>query len=596
MGRTKVPKLNWGFGRSTRLRPTVTEDLGPVASEERRLEERSQVVLPHMRLDDLLAELRTRLETVLATRDRVRALLEAVVSIGGDLELETVLHRISEAATTLVDARYGGLGVIDDTGDHLLQFITVGVTDEEIEAIGHWPRGHGILGLLIKEPRPLRLPNIADHPESSGFPANHPPMRSFLGVPIRVRGEVFGNLYLTEKAGGAEFDEEDEIVVTALATAAGVAIENARLFQEARRREIWLQASAEISTALLSGTDPEEVIAQVARRAREISDAALVTVSLVDQVAQEFVTSAADGIHAEALIGRRIPIDGSIGGPVFREGTARFVDAGVESPRLPDSISLGSSLIVPLGTGRFARGVLAVINEPGRTVFSDSVRRLLEPFAAQAAVALELAQRRAELERLSLLEDRNRIAKDLHDTVIQRLFATALTLMSAIKITQKPEVSRRVQQAVDDLDDTIRQIRSTIFALQVEPDADSLRLRVHGLIDTAIGTLGFAPSVRIDGLLDTSIDAEIEEHLLAVLQEALSNVGRHAQARQVSVSIDVGDELILRVEDDGVGIPATGRRSGMKNMADRAEALGGSFETRDRPGGGTILMWRVPVR
>ncbi|MFD0851695.1 GAF domain-containing protein, partial [Actinomadura adrarensis] len=174
------------------------------------------------------------------TRDRVHALLEAVVSIGGELDLEQVLRRITEAATTLVDARYGALGVISEEGERLVQFVTVGVSDKEIRAIGHWPHGHGILGLLIKEPHPLRLPDLEEHPESFGFPAHHPPMHTFLGVPIRVRDEVFGNLYLTEKAGGGQFEEEDEIVVTALATAAGVAIENARLYEEARRRERWL--------------------------------------------------------------------------------------------------------------------------------------------------------------------------------------------------------------------------------------------------------------------------------------------------------------------------------------------------------------------
>lgn len=566
-----------------------------MGDERWQAEERSPLVLPQMRLDDLLAELRTRLETVLATRDRVHSLLEAVVSIGGDLELEAVLHRIAEAATTLVDARYGALGVIDDAGEHLLGFVTVGVTEEEIAAIGHWPHGLGILGLLIKEPHALRLPDIADHPESYGFPENHPPMRRFLGVPIRVRDEVFGNLYLTEKAGGGEFEEEDAIVVTALATAAGVAIENARLFQEMRRRETWLQASAEISTALLSGVDPGEVITLVARRAREICDADLATVSLVDDVTQEFVIRAAEGAGAADLLGLRVRIDEAPAGPVFRDGKPRFLEAGGAVQALPDGKVLGPTLIVPLGQGGSARGVLSVVNEPGRPAFSEAVRRLLEPFAGQAAVALELAQRRSELERLSLLEDRDRIAKDLHDIVIQRLFATAMTLMSAIKITQKPDVAWRVQRAVDDLDDTIRQIRSTIFALQVEPDTDSLRQRVHEVIDTATGILGFAPSVRIEGLLDTAIDAEAGEHLLAVLREALSNTARHAHARQVSVSVDVRDDLILRVEDDGVGVPPGGRRSGLKNMADRAQSFGGALDVRDAPGGGTVLVWRIPV-
>jgi signal transduction histidine kinase len=528
---------------------------------------RARLILPQLRLDDLLTELQARLDTVLGTRDRVHALLEAVVSIGSDLDLETALRRIIEAATALVDARYGALGVIGEGGEHLAQFITVGVSEEEIEAIGHWPHGHGILGLVIKEPRPLRLPDISAHPESSGFPEHHPPMRRFLGVPIRVREVVFGNLYLTEKAGGGEFDEEDEVIVTALATAAGVAIENARLYQEARRREI--------------------------------CDADVATVSLADVAGEEFVVAAADGEQAGALHGLHVPFADAMAARVYREGTPLLVEDGSQAtvgPHVPPELSIGPTLIVALGSGRSARGVLAVVNHPGRPPFTDATLRLLEPFAAQAAVALELAERRRDAERIVVLEDRERIAKDLHDTVIQRLFATAMTLMGAIKITQKTEVARRVQGAVDDLDDTIRQVRSTIFALQADPGDHGLRSRVHAIADAAAETLGFPPSVRLDGLLDTVVEPESGEQLLAVLQEALSNVARHAEARAVSIAIEVKDELILRVEDDGVGIPPGGRRSGLRNMAERAEALGGSFTTRGGAQGGTVLLWCVPIR
>jgi len=570
-----------------------------MAQDRRAGEDRSaRLILPQLQLDDLLSELQTRLEAARATRDRVHALLEAVVSIGGDLDLGTVLRRIVEAATTLVEARYGALGVIDDTGEHLVQFITVGVGEEEIEAIGHWPHGLGILGLLIKEPHPLRLAELSAHPASYGFPANHPAMSTFLGVPIRVRDEVFGNLYLTEKTGGEEFSEEDQVVVAALATAAGVAIENARLYEETRRREIWLQASAEISTALLSGVAPEQVVELVARRAREICDADLATVSLADTAAGEFVVTAADGQAAHAALGVRFPIDGSLSAVVYREGTSLLAADARRPPTvsaLPETIAVGPMVIVSLGHGESSAGVLAVMNAPGRPVFTDATLRLLEPFAAQAAIAFELAERRRDAERLVVLEDRDRIAKDLHDTVIQRLFATAMTLMSAIKITQKPDVARRVQTAVDDLDDTIRQIRSTIFALQAEPGDLTLRSRIHTLVDKATESLGFAPSVRLDGLLDTVVGPELADQALAVLHEALSNIARHAHAHKADVAVDVRDELIIRVEDDGQGIPDSGRRSGLRNLADRAEALGGTFTTRDRDGGGTILVWRVPL-
>jgi signal transduction histidine kinase len=559
-------------------------------------DDRARLVLPQLRLDDLLTELQTRLTAVLVTRDRVHALLEAVVSIESDLDLETVLRRVVEAATTLVEARYGALGVIGE-GDRLIQFVTVGITEEENAAIGRCPTGKGLLGLLIKAPSPVRSPGIAAHADSPGVSEDHPPARRFLSVPVRVRNEVFGTLYLTEKAGGGEFDEDDESVVAALATAAGVAIENARLYQEARRRERWLEASAEVSTSLLSGTDPANVLALVARRAKEICDAAFAVVSLVRH--DEFVVEAADGEHADVLRGLHVGIDDAVAGPVFRTGVSLLLADATEvarDMRVPPPVRVGPALLVPLGTGTAARGVLSVANAPGGPVFAESAQRLLETFAAQAAVALELAERRRDAERLVVLEDRDRIAKDLHDTVIQRLFASAMTLMSAIKITEKPEVAIRVQRAVDELDETIRQIRSTIFALQAAPGGErSLRTRILAVTDGAAETLGFTPAVRLEGLLDTMVSDEAGEQLLAVLLEALSNVARHANARRASVSVDVGDDLVLVVEDDGVGIPPGGRRSGLRNMAERARDLGGSFEARCREGGGSVLEWRVPV-
>ncbi|WP_026413058.1 GAF domain-containing protein [Actinomadura oligospora] len=570
----------------------MTDEPGPGGDKAR-------LILPQLRLDDLLAEVQTRLEAARATRDRVHALLEAVVSIGGELDLETVLRRITEAAAALVDARYGALGVIGDEEDRLVRFVTVGITEDEIARIGHWPHGHGILGLLVKDPRPLRLADLTEHAESFGFPAGHPPMRTFLGVPIRVRDEVFGNLYLTEKVGGGVFEEEDEVVLTALATAAGVAIENARLYQETRRRERWLEASAEISTTLLSGTDPHQVTSLVAERARQVADASLAMVALIDEAGREFTVEAADGDDADRVRGARLPRGRSVAGRVFEEGAAlRLADgsAVVREVGAPLDLEVGPLLVVPLGVGSHARGVLTVVDAPGEPAFTDGTRRLLEAFAGQAAVALELADRRRDAERLTLLEDRDRIARDLHDTVIQRLFATAMSLMATIKIAQRREVAVRVQRAVDDLDDTIRQIRSSIFALQATGGEDSLRGRVHALVDDAVEHLGFSPSVRLDGPLDTAVDEETGGHLLAVVREALSNVARHARAGEVALAVDVGDDLTLRVEDDGVGVPEDGRRSGLRNMSARAEACGGSLTVRPRPDGGTALIWRVPLK
>jgi signal transduction histidine kinase len=569
-----------------------------VAADNPRQQGGAERARPRPLPDDSLSALRARLEPVRATRARVHALLEVVVSIGSELDLTTVLRRITQAAATLTDAKFGALGVLDDKGENVTQLLTVGLSEDEIAAIGQWPEGHGILGQMIKERRPVRLADIAGEPGSHGFPANHPTMRRFLGVPIRVRDEIFGNLYLTDKAGGEEFDEEDEIVVTALATAAGVAIENTRLYEETWRRERWLESSAEISTALLSGSEPGVVLQLVAQRAREICDAEHALVWLVDEPAQEFILTAADGPYADDVRGLRIPIEDAVAGPVYRAGTSVLVPDVRESTTragLPSDLPTGANLIVPLGAGTSARGVLTVTKPPGGRPFAQPVQWLLEAYAGQAAIVLELAEHRRDAERLVVLEDRDRIARDLHDTVIQRLFAVAMTLMGALKLTKKPDVAKRVQHAVDELDDTIRQVRSTIFALQTPTGQGGLRNRVLAVVDAAVDSLGFAPSVRLDGLLDIAVSDELAEQMLAVLQEALSNVARHAKAQRAGVIVEVGDYLYLRVEDDGMGIQPGVRSSGLSNMNDRALALGGRFEVTS-PGRGTLLSWRVPLR
>lgn len=557
-------------------------------------------MLPHLRLDDLLSELQSRLEAVLATRDRVHALLEAVVSVGSDLDLETVLRRIVETATTLVDASFGALGVVGQERT-LVQFIPVGLSEEEIAKIEHWPHGLGLLGLLIKEPRPLRLAHISDHPESYGFPPGHPPMGSFLGVPIRVREEVFGNLYLTEKRGGGEFDEEDEAIVIALATAAGVAIENARLFEETRRREMWLTASSEITTSLLSGADPQEVLRLMARRAREMTDADIVAIMLPAENRQTLRVAIADGEHADRLEHATVSVDGSLAGQAFLGGEpvlATDLPGGELRSVLSEHVKVGTSAAVPLGPAGTARGVLAVGKRSGRIPFSQIELRTLHAFAGQAALALELADTRKDAERLGLLEDRDRIAKDLHDVVIQRLFAIAMTLMSAVRLVdQRPEASNRLQHAIDELDETIRQIRSTIFALQAPSGDSSLRARIVELVESARGHLGFMPGLRMEGQLDNQVPQEIAGHLLAVLREALSNAVRHAKATRIDVSAEVaGGRLTLTVQDDGVGLPADGRRSGLRNLEERATQLGGSFAITAPEKGGTRLSWSVPLR
>ena len=567
--------------------------------------------LPHLRLDDLLGELQNRLEAVLSARDRTHALLEAVVTIGSGLELDALLRRLVEASVNLVDARYGALGIIGD-GVRLARFVPVGLSQEEILRIEHWPEGHGLLGLLIEQPQVLRLADIAAHPASYGFPPGHPRMDSFLGAPIRVGDEVFGNIYLTEKRGGGAFDEEDEAVIVALAAAAGVAIDNARLYGQVRRREQYLAASEEITRTLLSGTDPDEVLGFVARLAREITGVPFGMIALPELDGAHLRVSIADGVDAAAIQGQRLAIDGTLIGRSYREGVPTTTTDASHDPALVPLIAerqFGPVLCVPLITEDSVRGVLEVAGSRGTQAFSEEVQRMLHAFAGQAAVALEVAEHRRDAERLALLEDRDRIAKDLHDRVIQRLFATGMALTGAARIA-RPEIRARLQEAVDDLDTTIQQIRTAIFGLQpFDQEAPSLQARLMKVVVDAAGPLGFTPSVAFSGLVDTGVGDEAGANAIAVLQESLSNAARHAHAHNVmvAVSVDAGngggkdDEedvyatLTVQVEDDGVGMPATGHRSGLRNMEERAGALGGTFQVTERPGGGTSVCWQVPV-
>jgi signal transduction histidine kinase len=560
-------------------------------------------LLPGLRLDDLLGELQSRLEVVLATRDRMSGLLEAVVAIGSGLELEAMLRRIVEAAVDLVDARYGALGVIGED-DRLTGFIPVGLDADEISKIHHWPEGRGLLGLLIADPHSLRLADIASHPASSGFPTGHPAMRSFLGVPVRVRDRVFGNLYLTEKRSGGEFTEDDEAVLTALGAAAGVAVENARLYEEATRQQRWLRASSELTIALLSGASPEEVLGDLTRQALELSGADLVTLGLPDESGSRLTYEYAEGDGAAEARGLVVPAEESLSGVVLETGQPVTVENFAEDERAAEVARLsmghlGPAVLFPLGTPGNVRGVLTVARRQGGPPLPESAVSVVAAFAAQAAVALELAARRADAQQLLVLEDRDRIARDLHDLVIQRLYATGMSLEGTMPLTTRREVADRIRSAVDAMDDTIRDIRATIFALQSRGLAYEPRLRadIVALVDEMTGMLGFAPALRLGSGLDSQATAELAEHLLAVLREALSNAARHSGATRVDVTVDTDSSgmLTVLVRDNGSGIPEGTRRSGLSNMADRAEKLGGELRLSPAEGGGTELEWKVPV-
>ena len=555
--------------------------------------------LPHLRLDDLLGELQARLQTVLTTRDRVHALLEAVVAVGSQLDLEVVLRQIVEAATGLVNARYGALGVVGDDGG-LAEFIPVGLTEAEIAGIHHWPEGRGLLGELITNPRPLRLADIAGHPNSFGFPDGHPPMQSFLGVPVRIRDEVYGNLYLTEKENGGQFDDEDEAVVVALAAAAGVAIENARLYEEARRRQRWLQASAEVTRRLLSGTPPGEVVELVTQQVLEMSGADLATLALPEGERRELVIRHAAGEDAADILGLLLP-RASLSAEVLATGEPVTVEDFSQDERVArvarERMQLGPAVLFPLGAQGNVRGVLTIGRRPGAMPLTHAATEMVGSFAAQAGVALELADARRDAEQVTMLQDRERIARDLHDLVIQRLYATGMSLQGALPLIVRPEVADRVTRAVDAMDDTIGEIRSAIFALQSRHDLKqpALSERILDVASEMTGPLGFAPSLSLSTGLDDQVPAEVGDQALHALREALSNAARHADASRVDVRVQAGSDLVVVVSDDGVGLADSTRRSGLANLAERAGQLGGTLQVGPAGDRGTELRWQVPL-
>lgn len=556
--------------------------------------------LGQLRLRELLAGVQERIEQIVDTRDQLDALTEAMLAVNAGLELEATLHRIVRAAISLVDARYGALGIRGE-GEKLVEFIHEGIDDEIREEIGALPQGRGLLGVLFHQPKPLRLDDLARHPESVGFPPGHPPMRSFLGVPIRVRDEVFGNLYLTEKADGQPFTDDDEVVVQALAAAAGIAVENARLYETALTQQLWLEATAKITTELLSGTDPVEVLRLVADSALELTDAStavLAVPELPDLPAEEvteLVVRVASGINADLFIDHHIPVRNSISGRAFRQKLPLRADHLGFAPTREIGAEFGPALAIPLRAGDTVTGVLLTLRSTGSSPFSDDQLPLVATFADQAAIALELANAQRKARELDLFADRDRIARDLHDHVIQRLFAVGLLLQSALQRTRDQDMHRRLGQSVEDLNDVVRDIRTAIFDLHGGPrEATQLRSALHEIVADLTDHTSVNATVRMSGPLSVVTD-ELAEHAEAVLREAVSNVVRHAHASQITVTVSVGDDLTLDVTDDGEGIPERVARSGLHNLAVRATAVDGTLRVQRRAAGGTRLVWSAPL-
>jgi signal transduction histidine kinase len=562
--------------------------------------------LGRARLDELLVELLQRVDDVMDTQDRLRGLLDAVVGIAADLSLDSVLERIVRAACQLADAQYGALGVLGDGPDRRLrEFVTHGLTDEQRERIGDLPRGHGILGVIIDDPKPLRLTNLGEHALSFGFPANHPPMNSFLGVPIRIRDKVFGNLYLTEKQSGDGFTADDEEIVVALAAAAGVVVENARLYEESERRQRWLEAAADITAALLGESSRDDALQLVADRGRAVAGADMAAVML-RHVGGRLLVEVVSGPAPEGLVATAMRTDDTAAGQVLDGGEPAVIDDALGVGRVAANgfptedgwPELASLALLPMRSAGSVAGILALgWSTHSEQLYQDTDLRLSASFAEQATLALQLAQAQEDRGRLAVFEDRDRIGRDLHDLVIQRLFAIGLALDNASRLTDLPDLAaQRIAGAVDDIDATIKDIRRSIFELSTPTASTDVRAELGASIAVIAPALGFTPRLRTDGPVDSVVSAELRPHLLAVVREALSNVARHAQATSAQVLLAVGDEVVLTVSDDGRGITAGSRESGLRNMRERAETFGGTFQVQRGPEGGTVAVWRVPVQ
>jgi signal transduction histidine kinase len=534
-------------------------------------------------------------------RDRKDMLLEAGLTLASELSLPIVLQRIVDVAAQVTDARYGALGVIGDNGT-LIEFVTTGISAKERRAIGALPTGRGVLGLLIHDPKPVRISNIGDHPVSVGFPTSHPPMGSFLGAPVQAMGRVFGNIYLAEKRTTREFSKDDEESLIVLATQAGVAIANASLYDEVRSREQWLDALRDITTRVLDGDDGDSLLESIAEHARKVAAADAATIVSVSDTPGELVVAAAVGTRSSEMRGQTLPAEGSISGAVMRSGQSLSIDdVSADSRAFQPIVRLGRhgpAVFVPLRVPGGAAGTLMVTKLKGSPRFDERRVQLVETLAGQASVAIEYGRAQTELRRLGLMEERERIAKELHDGIIQSLFAVGMGLQGTALMARSPDVTVRIDKAVDELDKVIRDLRNYIFGLRPGILADRQ-------LDQALRILGEEMQSRSRATVEVVIDAAVAANLsgrsaeiIQLTREALSNVARHSQATRASLRLArSGSDAVLLLEDNGVGFDTRGdtKGFGMANMRARAAGLGGTLDVESETGKGTTLRITFPI-
>lgn len=551
-----------------------------------------------LRIEDLLKDFVSRAGELLQSQERMAGLLEAVVAVAEDLSLDAVLERVVQSACRLLHARYGALGVIGEN-QALSTFVSVGIDGELERRIGPLPTGHGVLGLLISDPRPLRLHDLRQHPESYGFPEHHPSMRTFLGVPVRVRGVVFGNLYLTEKHGGGDFTVEDEELAMALAAAAGVAIENARLYDDARRRAQWLEACMEVSGLMLGsdhyysagGLDP------IADRALHESGSVLALIAAPSEDGSEYIVAGAAGKHSAHYQGKPLELDVKKLEGVLHGGDPVVFDKTAEVLGPVSLTAKGPLLAVALSTQGAHHGLLLLMRDGGQGPYARTDVEMGAVFGSHVALALELARVHRLREQLIVFTDRDRIARDLHDLVIQRLFAAGLSVQSLNRFTGDARALERIRAITGELDEVIRSLRDTIYFLRTSGgEVEPLSSRIRQLAMSAAKSLPFSPGLTIRGPVD-SLAGEIADNIVAVVSEGLSNAVRHSGAESIEVSVTAGDGVALvAIADDGKGFSELKRRHGLTNMEDRAKLIGGSCTISSEVGKGTRLEWSVPIQ
>ncbi|WP_045878799.1 GAF domain-containing sensor histidine kinase [Pseudofrankia sp. DC12] len=567
------------------------------------------------RVERMLHQLGDRVGDALAAHDRMRGLADALAAVAQESSLGATLRCAAESACRLADAQFGAIGVLAPDG-RVRDLVAVGLDAAALARAGRLPRGRGPLGAALRESWSGCDGEAAGASRTGAFPPGHPAFGAFLSVPVTIRGTALGDLYLGGRRGGGPFTSQDEDLVMAFAAAVGIAIENSRLRDEARRQQAWHAASGEITAALVAVPEPWAALDLVASRARQATAACLAAIVIPDPAAGVVVTNA-DGSGADRLCGRNLPVERSPLVEAMRVGRARVV-TGAELVDLigpaAAELALACVMVVPMvAAGRAVGGLLLatpgggddyapepVADGPGRaggvTPFGELDLRMATAFAGQAALTLELNRLQRDRERLAVFEDRDRIARDLHDVVIQRLFATGLQLQGMTR-SMPAAMAGRVEEVVGELDQTITELRHTIFSLSSPtPDGAALRAEIERIAGQAEHSVGLRPAVRIEGHAER-VPVVVHPHLLAALREALSNIARHSRATRVQVLVRAtDDDVLVEVHDDGVGPGGASVTSGLANLRRRAQDLGGHMEFGPGPGGvGTRVRWQVPT-